>query len=214
LGAPVQCDVKKCRTYVLHMRSCYFTQLTGRVFCDILGCDTMEPCKWLPNVSEEGIACIFKVSHRIWRQSKFSSPWKLKSVINKCVCWHSFQQSYVSVNEIWVSHCEGVDVALLRCNASFRTEDGGSTFLRNVGIHLQVHTTLQPRRLTSVFFSSSLKVLTYALLQVMPSQQALQATFHIIIFILLLLFRIISYLSCSKCRQIPLIINSTGSHSL
>jgi hypothetical protein len=33
--------------------------------------------------------------------------------------------------------------------ASFRAEDGGSIFLQNVGIYLQVHTALQPRRPTS-----------------------------------------------------------------
>jgi hypothetical protein len=32
----------------------------------------------------------------------------------------------------------------------FRAEEGGNIFLRNVGIFPQVHTTLQPRRPTSI----------------------------------------------------------------
>jgi hypothetical protein len=32
---------------------------------------------------------------------------------------------------------------------NFSPEYGGSLFIRNVGIYLQVHTTIKPRRLTS-----------------------------------------------------------------
>jgi hypothetical protein len=42
-----------------------------------------------------------------------------------------------------------VDVGLVGTNASnFKPEDGGSMFLRNVSIYLQVHTALLPRRPT------------------------------------------------------------------
>jgi hypothetical protein len=44
-------------------------------------------------------------------------------------------------NEIWGSHDgESVDVGLVGYNA----EDGGSMFLQNVGVYVQIHMGLQP----------------------------------------------------------------------
>jgi hypothetical protein len=56
---------------------------------------------------------------------------------------------------VWVvTPCGLVDRRRYQCFGGtycpiFRAEDGGSIFLRNVGIYLQVHTVLQPRRPTS-----------------------------------------------------------------
>jgi hypothetical protein len=46
-----------------------------------------------------------------------------------------------------IGRCERFEET--RCHVS--PEDGGSIFLRNTGIYLQAHTTLQPRRQTSMF---------------------------------------------------------------
>jgi hypothetical protein len=42
--------------------------------------------------------------------------------------------------------------------SGFRTEDGGSMFLRNVGIYLQVHTALLPRRSTKTALNMKMAV--------------------------------------------------------
>jgi hypothetical protein len=42
-----------------------------------------------------------------------------------------------------------------RCERFFSPEDGGSVFLRNVGIYLQIHSAWQPRRPTSTLFRTT-----------------------------------------------------------
>jgi hypothetical protein len=43
-----------------------------------------------------------------------------------------------------------LDIQPLAHTAFFRVEDGGSIFLRNVGIYLQVHKVFLPRKPTSI----------------------------------------------------------------
>jgi hypothetical protein len=43
----------------------------------------------------------------------------------------------------------------------FSPEDGGSMFLRNIGVYLQVHTALQPRRPTENFSLTLLKIFIF-----------------------------------------------------
>jgi hypothetical protein len=47
----------------------------------------------------------------------------------------------------------------------FKTEDGGTTFLRNVSIYLQVHTILLPRRRTLINFFLELWLPKYQLVK-------------------------------------------------
>jgi hypothetical protein len=96
---------------------------------------------------------------------KLTSYWRNFPLWNKVMVYNCSRLCLTLLNtsEIWVSHGgEHVDIGLLDCNACglvgryqrseehtasiFRVEDGGSIFLRNVGIYLQVHTAFQPRR--------------------------------------------------------------------
>jgi hypothetical protein len=55
----------------------------------------------------------------------------------------------MSVLVFWVVKPCGLVGRYQRFEGTFSPEDGDSIFLRNVGIYLQVHTALQPRRLIS-----------------------------------------------------------------